>query len=108
MPTSSTTIQLSIGDALAISLMYKKKFTKLDFKNFIPRNLGSKLKTAEDIMLVKNKIPFINENEKMKKALKVINVKRLGFLVIINQQWITKGIFTDGDLKRLMQKKRDR
>ena len=58
-------------------------------------------------MLVKNKIPFINENEKMKKALKVINVKRLGFFVIINQQWITKGIFTDGDLKRLMQKKRE-
>ncbi len=107
VPTSSTTIQLSIGDALAISLMHKKKFTKLDFKKFHPSgNLGSKLKTAEDIMLVKNKIPFINENEKMKKALKVINVKRLGFLVIINQQWITKGIFTDGDLKRLMQKKR--
>lgn len=108
VPTSSTTIQLSIGDALAISLMYKKKFTKLDFKKFHPAgNLGSKLKTAEDIMLVKNKIPFINENEKMKKALKVINVKRLGFLVIINQQLITKGIFTDGDLKRLMQKKRE-
>ena len=107
VPTSSTTIQLSIGDALAISLMHKKKFTKLDFKKFHPSgNLGSKLKTAEDIMLVKNKIPFINENETMKKALKVINVKRLGFLVIINQQWITKGIFTDGDLKRLMQKKR--
>tara|TARA_B100001559_G_scaffold272267_1_gene241196 strand:- start:3616 stop:4581 length:966 start_codon:yes stop_codon:yes gene_type:complete len=108
VPTSSTTIQLSIGDALAISLMYKKKFTKLDFKKFHPSgNLGSKLKTAEDIMLVKNKIPFINENEKMKKALKVINIKRLGFLVIINQQGINKGVFTDGDLKRLMQKKRE-
>ena len=107
VPTSSTTIQLSIGDALAISLMYKKKFTKLDFKKFHPAGiLGSKLKTAEDIMLVKNKIPFINENEKMEQALKVINNKRLGFLVIINQQAITKGIFTDGDLKRLMQKKR--
>ena len=108
VPTSSTTIQLSIGEALAISLMHKKKFTKLDFKKFHPSgNLGSKLKTAEDIMLVKNKIPFINENEKMKKALKVINIKRLGFLVIINRQGITKGIFTDGDLKRLMQKKRE-
>ena len=107
VPTSSTTIQLSIGDALAISLMYKKKFTKLDFKKFHPSgNLGSKLKTAEDIMLVKNKIPFVNENEKMERALKIINDKRLGFLVIINQQGITKGIFTDGDLKRLMQKKR--
>jgi len=108
VPTSSTTIQLSIGDALAIALMNKKKFTKLDFKKFHPSgNLGNKLKTAEDIMLIKNKIPFINENEKMKQALNVINNKRLGFLVIINKKGITKGIFTDGDLKRLMQKKRN-
>ena len=85
VPTSSTTIQLSIGDALAIALMKKNKFTKLDFKKFHPSgNLGSKLKTAEDIMLT-NKIPFINENEKMKKALKVINDKGLGFLVILNK-----------------------
>ena len=108
VPTSSTTIQLSIGDALAIALMNKKKFTKLDFKKFHPSgNLGNKLKTAEDIMLIKNKIPFINENEKMKQALNVINNKRLGFLVIINKKGITNGIFTDGDLKRLMQKKRN-
>ena len=107
VPTSSTTIQLSIGDALAIALMKKNKFTKLDFKKFHPSgNLGSKLKTAEDIMLIKNKIPFINENEKMKKALKVINDKGLGFLVILNKVGATTGIFTDGDLKRLMQKKR--
>jgi len=108
VPTSSTTIQLSIGDALAIALMNKKKFTKLDFKKFHPSgNLGNKLKTAEDIMLIKSKIPFINENEKMKQALNVINNKRLGFLVIINKKGITSGIFTDGDLKRLMQKKRN-
>ena len=107
VPTSSTTAQLSIGDALAIALMMKKKFGKLDFKKFHPSgNLGNKLKTAGDLMLIKNKIPFINENEMMKKALKVINLKRLGFLVIINKQGLTKGIFTDGDLKRLMQKKR--
>ena len=107
VPTSSTTIQLSIGDALAIALMKKNKFTKLDFKKFHPSgNLGSKLKTAEDIMLTKSKIPFINENEKMKKALKVINDKGLGFLVILNKVGATTGIFTDGDLKRLMQKKR--
>ena len=76
VPTSSTTIQLSIGDALAIALMNKKKFGKLDFKKFHPSgNLGNKLKTASDIMLIKNKIPFINENQYMKKALKVINSK---------------------------------
>ena len=106
VPTSSTTIQLSIGDALAIALMNKKKFGKLDFKKFHPSgNLGNKLKTASDIMLTKSKIPFINENQYMKKALKVINSKGLGFLVIINNQGLTSGVFTDGDLKRIMQKK---
>ena len=107
VPTSSTTMQLSLGDALAIALMRKKKFSKLDFKKFHPSgNLGNKLQTAEDIMQTNNKIPFIYEHENMKKALKVINHKRLGFLVIINKSGITKGIFTDGDLKRLMHKKK--
>ncbi len=106
VPTSSTTIQLSIGDALAIALMNKKKFGKLDFKKFHPSgSLGNKLKTASDIMLTKRKIPFINENQFMKQALKVINSKRLGFLVVTNNQGLTSGVFTDGDLKRLMQKK---
>ena len=107
VPTSSTTIQLSMGDALAIALMKKKKFGKLDFKKFHPSgNLGNKLKTAADVMLIKNKIPFINENQIMKKALKVINLKRLGFLVVTNNQGLTSGVFTDGDLKRKMQKKK--
>ena len=108
VPTSSTTIQLSIGDALAISLMKKKKFGKFDFKKFHPSgNLGNKLKTAGDLMLTKSRIPFINENQVIRKALKVINLKKLGFLVAINNQGFTTGIFTDGDLKRLMQKKRN-
>ena len=107
VPTSSTTSQLAIGDALSISLMEKKKFGKLDFKKFHPSgNLGNKLKTARDLMLTKNKIPLINENQKMKSALKVINSKRLGFLVVINNKGLTTGVFTDGDLKRLMQKKK--
>ncbi len=107
VPTSSTTSQLSIGDALSIALMEKRNFGKLDFKKFHPSgNLGNKLKTASDLMLIKNKIPFVNENEIMKKALKILNLKKLGFLVVINNQGLNTGIFTDGDLKRLMQKKR--
>ena len=106
VPTSSTINQMSIGDALAITLMDKRKFSKFDFKKFHPSgNLGNKLKTASELMRTKNKIPFINENQTMKEALKIINKKRLGFLVIINNQGLTKGIFTDGDLKRLMQNK---
>ena len=106
VPTSSTTIQLAIGDALAISLMKKKKFGKLDFKKFHPSgSLSHKLKTASDIMLVKNKIPFVNENQIMKQALKTLNSKKLGFIVVINDKGLTNGVFTDGDLKRLLQKK---
>ena len=106
VPTSSTTIQLAIGDALAISIMKKIKFGKLDFKKFHPGgSLSAKLKTAGDLMLIKNKIPFINENQSMKNALKVLNSKRLGFVVVINNQGLNSGIFTDGDLKRLLQKK---
>ena len=108
VPTSSTTIQLSIGDALAIALMNKKKFGKLDFKKFHPSGtLSSKLKTASDVMLVRNKIPFVNKNQNMKKALKVLNEKKLGFIVAVNDKGLTCGIFTDGDLKRLLQKKRN-
>ena len=107
VPTSSTINQLSIGDALAIALMEKKKFGKLDFKKFHPLgSLGNKLKVASDLMLTKNRIPFINENQTMKEALKIINLKRLGFLVVTDTQGLTTGVFTDGDLKRLMRKSR--
>ena len=107
VPTSSTTTQLSLGDALSIALMKRKNFGKLDFKKFHPSgNLGNKLKTASDIMLTKDKIPFVNENEIMKSALKILNMKKLGFLVVVNNKGLNAGVFTDGDLKRLMQKKR--
>ena len=107
VPTSSTTAQLALGDALSVALMKRKKFGKLDFKKFHPSgSLGNKLKTAKDLMLTKNKIPFVNENELMKKALKILNVKKLGFLVVVNNQGLNTGILTDGDLKRLMQKKK--
>ena len=106
VPTSSTTSQLALGDAIAISLMSQKKFSKLDFKKFHPSgSLSNKLKTAADLMLTKEKIPFVNENKIMKEVLKVLNLKKLGFVVVINEKGQTKGIFTDGDLKRLLQKK---
>ena len=106
VPTSSTVTQLSIGDALAIALMKKKRFNKFDFKKFHPSGtLANKLKTASDLMLIKKRIPFVKEDQSMKEVLKIINLKRLGFVVIIDNNALTKGIFTDGDLKRLMQKK---
>ena len=107
VPTSSTTTQLSIGDALAIAVMEKKKFSKLDFKRFHPLgSLGNKLKTAGDLMLTKSKIPLIHQDQIMKNAIKILNLKKLGFLVVINSNGLTTGVFTDGDLKRLMRKKK--
>ena len=108
VPTASTSVQLSIGDALAISLMNYKKFGKLDFKEFHPAgSLGKKLKTVEDLMLIENKIPFINENDSIRKGLKAINLKKLGVLIARNKKLITTGIFTDGDIKRTIQKNVD-
>ena len=102
VPTSSTTVQIALGDAIAIACMRYKKFSKLDFKKFHPGgSLSIKLKTVEDLMLVGNKIPFINENVNMKIAIKNITNKGLGALVVKNNKNFTTGILTDGDLKRL-------
>ena len=106
IPTASTTSQLALGDALAISSMQYKRFTKLDFKKIHPSgNLGTQLKTVEDIMLTGKKIPFINEKLKMKKALNILSDKKLGFLIIKNKQNKTIGIITDGEVRRYNEKK---
>ncbi len=105
VPTSSTIVQLSIGDALAVATMKHKKFTKLDFKKFHPSgSLGAKLKTVEDLMLSGSKIPFVNEDILMKKALKIIVNKKLGTLVVKNKKGFTCGILVDGDIKRSSEK----
>ena len=105
VPTSSTINQLSIGDALAVSTLKKKKINNLDFKKFHPSgSLGEKLKTVEDLMLTHKKIPFINENILMKKALKIMTEKKLGTLIIRNKKKHTTGIITDGQIRRLNSK----
>ena len=107
VPTSSTTSQLAMGDAIAISLMQQKSFGRLDFKKFHPSgNLGNKLRTVEDLMLIKNKIPFIDENSTVERAIKFINLKKLGVAIIRNKKRETTGIFTDGDIKRTIQNNR--
>ena len=108
VPTSSTINQLSIGDALAIATLNKKKISKKDFKKFHPSgNLGAKLRVAEELMITGNKIPFINENLKMKKALQIISNKKLGTLIVQNNNKITVGIITDGQIRRFNQKNLD-
>ena len=66
--------------------------------------MGTKLRTVEDLMLMKEKIPFINENSSMKEALKIITLKKLGTLIVRNSKGKTTGIITDGQIRRISQK----
>ena len=105
VPTSSTTTQLALGDALAIATMQYKKFGKLDFKKLHPSgSLGAQLKTVEDIMLVGKKIPFVSDKMKMKRAINILSEKKLGVLIVRNKFNKTIGIITDGQIRRYNEK----
>ena len=104
VPTSSTINQLSIGDALAVAALNQKKISKKDFKKFHPSgNLGAKLRTVEELMVTGDKIPFVNENLEMKKALKIITNKKLGTLIVQNKKRLTIGIITDGQIRKFQK-----
>ena len=105
IPTSSTTAQICFGDALAVSTINHRKFSKLDFKKFHPSgSLGAKLKTVGELMYKGKDIPLINENSNIKHALKVFNKKNLGILIATNNKGNTSGIISDGDFKRINYK----
>ena len=100
VPTSSTSITLLLGDCLATTVMYQKKFSKEKFKVFHPGgNIGSSLLLAKDIMVSGKEMPVINYKKNFKEALKIMNQKKLGIVVITKNKFI-KGLVTDGDLRR--------
>ena len=108
VPTSSTTEQIAIGDCLAIAALNLKKFNKKKYKLLHPHgSIGVQLKSAEDLMLKNNRIPFVDENCSMKQALSLITKKNLGVLIAINKKKLTTGIITDGQIRRSNQKKGD-
>ena len=105
IPTSSTTAQICFGDALSVSTITQRKFSKLDFKKFHPSgSLGAKLKTVGELMYTGKDIPLISENSNIKHALKVFNKKNVGVLIAIDSNGKTTGIISDGDLKRINYK----
>ena len=105
VPTSSTINQLSIGDALAVAALNKKKIRKKDFKKFHPSgNLGAQLRTVGELMSTGKQIPFINENLNMKNAIKIISNKKLGVLIVKDSKSFTVGIITDGQIRRSNEK----
>ncbi len=100
VPTSSTSLTLLLGDCLATTVMQKKKFSKEKFKVFHPGgNIGNSLLLAKDIMVKGKKMPVINSNKNLKEALKTMNQKKLGIIVVVKKNFIN-GIITDGDLRR--------
>jgi len=100
VPTSSTSLTLLLGDCLATTVIHQKKFSKEKFKVFHPGgNIGSSLLLAKDIMLTGNKMPIVNYKKNVKQALKVMNQKKLGIIVITKNKFI-KGLVTDGDFRR--------
>ncbi len=100
VPTSSTSISLLLGDCLATTVMYQKKFSKEKFKVFHPGgNIGGSLLLAKDIMVSGKKMPIINHKKNFKDALKEMNKKKLGIVVIIKKKFIN-ALITDGDLRR--------
>ena len=100
VPTSSTSITMLLGDCLATTVMYQKKFSKEKFKVFHPGgNIGNSLLLAKDIMVSGNKMPVISYKNNFKEALRVMSQKKLG-IVVINKNKYIKGIVTDGDLRR--------
>lgn len=105
-PTSSTTVALVMGDALAITLLQKRNFTKEDFAMFHPGgNLGKQLLLKVEAMMVSgNDIPVVNENVSISDAIVEISSKRLGATCVVNDVGILVGIITDGDLRRLLQR----
>ena len=100
VPTTSTSITLLLGDCLATTVMHHKKFSREKFKVFHPGgNIGNSLLLAKDIMVKGEKMPVINFKKNLKDALRIINKKKLGIVVIQKGKYI-EGLVTDGDLRR--------
>lgn len=102
-PTTSTTMQLALGDALAIALLETKGFTAHDFKEFHPGgSLGASLKYVEDIMHAGDALPLVEKSVPMGDALLTMTQKAFGCLGVVDNKGKLVGVITDGDLRRHM------
>ena len=102
-PTTSTTIQLAIGDSLAIALLDARGFTALDFKIFHPGgSLGAQLKFVADLMHKGERLPLVRESIVMGEALVIMTEKSFGCLGVVDGAGKLIGMITDGDLRRHM------
>jgi arabinose-5-phosphate isomerase len=103
-PTSSTTATLAMGDALAVALMKGRNFKSEDFARFHPGgSLGRRLLTTVEDCMFKDKLPVVTPDDSIKTLINTISTGRLGIAVVVSKGLI-KGLITDGDLRRAMDK----
>ncbi len=102
-PTTSTTMQLALGDAIAVALLTRRGFTAADFRSFHPGGrLGARLRRVRDVMHIRDAVPIADPNMRMAAALVLMTEKRFGCLGVRGPDGALLGIVTDGDLRRAM------
>ncbi|MDO4936856.1 MAG: KpsF/GutQ family sugar-phosphate isomerase [Sutterellaceae bacterium] len=108
-PTSSTTATLAMGDALAVACMHAKGFTKEDFARSHPGGaLGRRLLThVSDVMRTGDAVPCVSEGITVLDAVREITKKHIGMTAVVDAAGLVTGIFTEGDLRRLIEKEGD-
>lgn len=104
-PTTSTTAQMVMGDALAICLIESKDFTTADFAKFHPGGaLGKQMYLKVGDLMALHEKPYVLANDPIKKVIVDISKKRLGATVVLNSNDLPEGIVTDGDIRRMFEK----
>jgi arabinose-5-phosphate isomerase len=107
-PTTSTTLQLVLGDALAVALLSSRKFGASDFSRFHPGgSLGKKLYLTCGELAAKNQRPAVNPNDSFQLVVMEISAKRLGATAVLDDKQVPVGVITDGDIRRVLEKQRD-
>ncbi len=100
-PTTSTTLQIALGDALAVSLLERRGFTAKDFKTFHPGGkLGAMLRTVGDLMHGRDELPLVSLDTPMAQTLLVMTEKAFGIVGVTGPDGALQGVITDGDLRR--------
>ncbi len=104
-PTTSTAVQLIFGDIISVAVMKEKSFSLQDYaKNHPAGDIGKKTLKVEDIMIGGGKVPTCNIKDKLKDSIIELTNKKCGCLIVVDDNKKVHGIFTDGDLRRAMQK----
>lgn len=103
-PTTSTTLMMALGDALATATLKRRGFSKSDFKSLHPGgNLGQRLMRVDQLMHTKDRVPTIGQNSNLKEAILEMTSKGFGCVAVLDEKKNLVGIITDGDLRRHLE-----